>query len=70
MVLIIFDDKNYLIFSRICAQNYHTVTELGFQPYKENTGNEVLPFFAKQVETGFVRGKPVTIPLEKEVTCL
>ncbi|XP_041354755.1 protein phosphatase 1 regulatory subunit 32-like [Gigantopelta aegis] len=61
------DNLDNPVMSQICAQNYHTMTELDFQRYRENTGSEVLPFHVKQVDTGFVQGKPVTIPLEKEV---
>ena len=54
-------------FRRICAQNYRSVTSLDFQSYKENKGNEPLPFNTHQVGSGFVRQKPITFPLESEV---
>ena len=52
---------------RICSANYHTVTELSFQPYKENCGKEPLPNSVHQVGTGFVRQKPITNPTDAEV---
>ena len=52
----------------ICSRNYHTVTELHFQPYKENNGNEPLPGNVHQVGSGFIRQKPITYPTEREVS--
>lgn len=60
---------NLLHFCRnICSRNYHTVTELAYQPYKENSGKEPLPSNVHQVGSGFVRQKPVTIPKEVDVS--
>ncbi|KAL3884068.1 hypothetical protein ACJMK2_030290 [Sinanodonta woodiana] len=61
------DDQDNPVLSDICSRNYHSVTELHFQPYKENRGNEPLPFNVHQVGSGFVRQKPITFPTEAEV---
>ena len=53
---------------RICSANYHTVTELAFQPYRENSGKEPLPNSVHQVGTGFIRQKPITNPTDAEVS--
>ncbi|XP_070191414.1 stabilizer of axonemal microtubules 4-like isoform X2 [Littorina saxatilis] len=50
--------------ARICGTNYHTVTELCFQPYKEHSGKEPLPNSVHQVKTGFVREDPITHPTD------
>lgn len=50
----------------ICSKNYHTVTELAFQPYKENSGKEPLPGNVHQVGSGFVRQKPITFPKDAD----
>lgn len=50
----------------ICSKNYHTVTELEFQPYKENSGKEPLPGSVHQVGSGFVRQKPITFSTEAD----
>ena len=54
-------------FRDICSKNYHTVTELAFQPYKENSGKEPLPSNVHQVGSGFVRQSPITFPNDSEV---
>lgn len=56
-----------VIFSKICAKNYHSVTELHYQPYKENSGTEPLPGNVHQKGSGFVRQKPITNPTIREV---
>ena len=56
------------IFSNICAKNYRSVTDLGFQPYKENSGREPLPYSCYQVGSGFVRQKPITTPTDRSVS--
>ncbi|XP_060065144.1 protein phosphatase 1 regulatory subunit 32-like [Ylistrum balloti] len=61
------DDVDNPVLSDICSRNYHSLTELHFQPYKENSGKEALPANVHQVGSGFVRQKPVTTPIEKEV---
>lgn len=55
------------IFSRICSQNYRSVTSIDFQGFRENRGSEPLPFNCHQVGSGFVRQKPITTPLESDV---
>lgn len=57
-------------FRNICSKNYHTVTELEFQPYKENSGREPLPGNVHQVGSGFVRQKPITFPTDANVIFL
>lgn len=52
---------------RIVADNYHSVTEKGFQPYAGPTGKEPLPNQLTQVGTGFVRQKPLTVPTHDDV---
>ena len=59
--------KLFVIFRNICARNYRSVTDLGFQPYKENSGKEPLPYSCYQTGSGFVRQKPITTPIDKEV---
>ena len=44
------------------------MTDLGFQPYKENSGKEPLPYSCYQTGSGFVRQKPITTPIDKEVS--
>lgn len=61
------DQQDNPTLARICSQNYRSVTSLDFQGYKEHKGNEPLPFNCHQVGSGFVRQKPLTTPLEKEV---
>lgn len=56
-----------VVFSKICAKNYHSVTELHYQPYKENSGTEPLPGNVHQKGSGFVRQKPITNPTIREV---
>ena len=56
-----------VICSKICSKNYHSVTELHFQPYKENSGTEPLPGNVHQKGSGFVRQKPITNPTIREV---
>lgn len=53
--------------ANICSKNYHTVTELEFQPYKDNSGREPLPGNVHQVGSGFVRQKPITFPTDANV---
>lgn len=55
------------VFSRICSQNYRSVTSIDFQGFNENRGSEPLPFNCHQVGSGFVRQKPITTPLDREV---
>lgn len=58
------DVQDNPVLANICARNYRSVTDLGFQPYKENSGKEPLPFNCHQVGSGFVRQKPVTTPTD------
>ncbi|CAG2189017.1 PPP1R32 [Mytilus edulis] len=51
----------------ICSKNYHTVTEIAYQPYKENSGREPLPGNVHQVGSGFVRQKPITFSKDADV---
>ncbi|XP_052807278.1 protein phosphatase 1 regulatory subunit 32-like isoform X2 [Mya arenaria] len=60
------DHQDNPTLARICAKNYRSVTSIDFQGFKENRGNEPLPFNCHQVGSGFVRQKPLTTPLEKE----
>ena len=43
------------------------MTELEFQPYKDNSGREPLPGNVHQVGSGFVRQKPITFPTDANV---
>ncbi|KAK3096952.1 hypothetical protein FSP39_005069 [Pinctada imbricata] len=61
------DQVDNPVLANICSKNYHTVTELHFQPYKENNGAEPLPGNVHQVGSGFIRQKPITYPTEREV---
>ncbi|XP_076444876.1 stabilizer of axonemal microtubules 4-like [Babylonia areolata] len=60
------DELDNPTLGRICSANYHTITELSYQPYKEHNGKEPLPNSVHQVGTGFVRQKPITNPTEAE----
>eukprot|EP00105_Crassostrea_gigas_P022711 XP_011442325.1 PREDICTED: protein phosphatase 1 regulatory subunit 32 isoform X1 [Crassostrea gigas] len=61
------DEVDNPVLSKICAKNYHSVTELHYQPYKENSGTEPLPGNVHQKGSGFVRQKPITNPTIREV---
>lgn len=61
------DQQDNPTLARICAQNYRSVTDLEFQPYRENTGTEALPYSTYQTSSGFVRQKPITNPTEGDV---
>ncbi|XP_052242813.1 protein phosphatase 1 regulatory subunit 32-like isoform X2 [Dreissena polymorpha] len=61
------DSQDNPTLARICAQNYRSLTSIDFQPSRENQGHEPLPFSCHQVGSGFVRQKPITTPLEREV---
>jgi len=54
-------------FSRICSKNYRSVTSIDYQGFNESRGREPLPFNCHQVGSGFVRQKPITTPLNREV---
>jgi hypothetical protein len=62
--------KSTSINRRICAANYHTITEMSFQPWRDHHGREPLPQSVHQVKTGFTEQKPLTIPTEGEVRIL
>ncbi|PVD28154.1 hypothetical protein C0Q70_10739 [Pomacea canaliculata] len=61
------DEYDNPVMKRICSANYHTVTELSFQPYEGDTGKEPLPNSVHQVKTGFVRQDPLHFATSKEV---
>ncbi|KAL5010449.1 hypothetical protein ScPMuIL_012754 [Solemya velum] len=61
------DERDNPTMSNICDKNYHSMTELHFQPYQGSRGNESLPFNVHQVGSGFIRQKPITTPTNKEV---
>lgn len=57
------------IFSKLIAQNYRSVTQLEFQPYKVGQdGKQPLPNSVYQAGSGFIRQKPITAPLSRSVT--
>ena len=58
----------FIFFYRhIVADNYHSVTEKSFKPYRGADGTEQFPNTTKQVGSGFVRQKPLTVPTAEEV---
>ena len=59
-----FCDANY---RKMCSQNYHSLTELSFQPYNENNGEESLLNSVYRAKTGFVQQKPLHVPTDAEV---
>lgn len=60
------DQQDNPTLARICSKNYRSVTSIDFQAFKENRGDEPLPSNCHQAGSGFVRQKPLTIPLENE----
>jgi len=61
------DELDNPTMGRIVADNYHSITEKHYRPYEGPTGREPLPNSCKQVPSGFVRQKPLTIPTSDEV---
>jgi len=61
------DDVDNPAMRRICDGNYRSVTQLSFQPYRDASGLEALPNSVHQTPTGFIRQKPLTIPIDKTV---
>ncbi|KAJ8314512.1 hypothetical protein KUTeg_006662 [Tegillarca granosa] len=58
------DDVDNPVLSNICAQNYHTITELHYQPYQENAGNEPLPNNVYQVKGVFIDTRASSAPAD------
>lgn len=52
------------------ADNYESVTHKGFKPYRSANGQEPLPNTTKQVGSGFVREKPLTVPIVDNVSAV
>ncbi|XP_005090613.1 protein phosphatase 1 regulatory subunit 32 [Aplysia californica] len=61
------DDVDNPAMRRICDGNYRSVTQLDFQPYRDPSGLEALPNSVHQVPSGFIRQKPLTIPIDNQV---
>merc|ERR1711976_777333 len=56
------DEMDNPTMGKIVQGNYHTITEKSFRPYTGPNGLEPLPNSCKQVGSGFIRDKPLTIP--------
>lgn len=50
----------------LVGNNYHSVTEKSFQPYKGPVGDEPLPNSSKQCSSGFTREQPLTVPTQND----
>ncbi|XP_013385451.1 protein phosphatase 1 regulatory subunit 32 [Lingula anatina] len=62
------DDVDNPAMARLIAKNYHSVTELAFQPYKvSSSGKDPLPMSVYQAGSGFIRQKPITAPTSRAV---
>ncbi len=53
--------------SRICAENYQTMTNLQFQPFIQNDGTEDLPVQVLGQISAYTREKPYHNPRPSEV---
>ncbi|XP_074662941.1 stabilizer of axonemal microtubules 4-like [Tubulanus polymorphus] len=61
------DELDNPAMGRIVAKNYLSITKKHFLPYAGADGKEPLPNSVHQVESGFIREKPITNPTSKEV---
>lgn len=60
------DELDNPTMARICSANYHTVTELSFQPHHDHSGKEPLPNNVHVAPTGFTRQQPINNPTQNE----